>query len=223
MHPTDVETSLRAWESFYVIVGSSAGALTGLQFVVLTLVAESGASRRSRDTTAAFGSPTIVHFCAALFVAALLSVPWSGVNRASAAIGACGVAGILYSFVVLRRTLGQDLYKPVLEDWAWHIVLPFLSYGSILAAGLLVRSHVENALLLVGGAALLLIFIGIHNAWDSVTYITHVMLPRENDAGGAASGTEPVAPSARPQNPGASGAAPTVAATARTGEESRGA
>lgn len=179
MPPTDVETSLRAWESFYVIVGSSAGALTGLQFVVLTLVAEISTSRRNRDATSAFSSPTIVHFCMALFVAAVLSVPWSNAGRASAAISVCGAAGILYSIVVLRRTFRQDLYRPVLEDWIWHIVLPFLSYAAIFSAGQLVRSHAENALLLVGGAALLLIFIGIHNAWDSVTYITHVMLPRE--------------------------------------------
>jgi hypothetical protein len=33
-------TALAEWESFYVIVGPSAGALSGLQSVVLTLVAD---------------------------------------------------------------------------------------------------------------------------------------------------------------------------------------
>jgi hypothetical protein len=33
-------TALGEWESFYVIVGSSAGALIGLQFVVIALIAE---------------------------------------------------------------------------------------------------------------------------------------------------------------------------------------
>jgi len=32
-------TALDGWENFYVIVGSSAGALIGLQFVVITLIA----------------------------------------------------------------------------------------------------------------------------------------------------------------------------------------
>ena len=32
-------SALKAWENYYVIVGSSAGALTGLQFVVLTMIA----------------------------------------------------------------------------------------------------------------------------------------------------------------------------------------
>jgi hypothetical protein len=42
-----VSAHLAAWESFYIIVGSSAGALTGLQFVVMALVAEArqGSSR----------------------------------------------------------------------------------------------------------------------------------------------------------------------------------
>ena len=31
--------TLAAWQNFYVIMGSSAGALIGLQFVVLSLVA----------------------------------------------------------------------------------------------------------------------------------------------------------------------------------------
>ena len=33
-------STLADWNSFYVIVGSSAGALIGLQFVILALIAE---------------------------------------------------------------------------------------------------------------------------------------------------------------------------------------
>ena len=39
-----VLSPLTQWESFYVIVGSSAGALTGLQFVVIALIAEAEAA-----------------------------------------------------------------------------------------------------------------------------------------------------------------------------------
>jgi len=71
----------RAWESFYVIVGSSAGALTGLQFVVLTLITEAGMVRGAGETLSAFGSPNVVHFCAALLVSAILSAPWHAAAR----------------------------------------------------------------------------------------------------------------------------------------------
>src|SRR3977135_1657151 len=80
-----------AWESFYVIIGSSAAALTGLQFVVIVLGAEARWVRGPE--LGAFGTPTIVHFCAVLLIAAILSVPWHAIGSAGVALGACGVAG----------------------------------------------------------------------------------------------------------------------------------
>ena len=66
---------LKEWESFYVVVGSSAGALIGLQFVVMTLIPErpEAGSRRLMD---ALATPTIVHFGAVLLLSCLLSAPW---------------------------------------------------------------------------------------------------------------------------------------------------
>ena len=54
---------LREWETFYVIAGSAGAALTGLQFVVMALVAESGRRSTGREISA-FGTPTVIHFCA---------------------------------------------------------------------------------------------------------------------------------------------------------------
>jgi hypothetical protein len=48
---------LAEWESFYVIVGSAAGTLIGLQFVVMTLIAERP-PLRAREAGAAFATPT---------------------------------------------------------------------------------------------------------------------------------------------------------------------
>ncbi|HYU33662.1 MAG TPA: hypothetical protein VEW48_16035, partial [Thermoanaerobaculia bacterium] len=70
MHET-IASPLAAWENFYVIIGGAAAALTGLQFVVIALIHEVGA-RSSHREIAAFGTPQIVHFCAALLVAATL-------------------------------------------------------------------------------------------------------------------------------------------------------
>ena len=56
----DVASTLRAWENFYVIVGSAAAALTGLQFVVLTLIAEAGVARGRRESIAAFVAPVVI-------------------------------------------------------------------------------------------------------------------------------------------------------------------
>src|SRR5206468_5436380 len=97
-----VTSALQAWETFYVIVGSSAGALTGLQFVVLTLISESGILGSSGEALSAFGSPNVVHFCAALLVSAIFSVPWHGLGPPGAAVALCGACGLFYSVSVLR-------------------------------------------------------------------------------------------------------------------------
>src|SRR5919201_266926 len=107
------------WESFYVIVGSSAAALTGLQFVVIALVA-----RRARQTTN---------------------------------------------------------YTPVVEDWLFHVVLPAAAYAVVTAAAYWLRLNAERALFAIGAAALLLLFVGIHNAWDTVTYIVLVAREQQPD------------------------------------------
>ena len=94
-----------SWESFYVIVGSSAGALTGLQFVVI------------------------------------------------------------------RRARSQTDYTPVFEDWLWHGGLPIAAYTACLAAAVILPRNADTGLFVVAATALLLLFVGIHNAWDAVTHL----------------------------------------------------
>jgi hypothetical protein len=195
--------STRAWESYYVIVGSSAGALTGLQFVVLTMIAEARKARGGGgESIAAFGSPNVVHFCAALLVSAICSAPWSGLGPPGIAIAACGVCGVFYSGVVLRRTLRQSEYRPVLEDWVWHAVLPTLAYAALVYGGWAIERGSAGSLYVVGASTLLLVFIGIHNAWDTVMYITVVGLPeRPAKAAGPAQSREGPVGAARPSAP----------------------
>lgn len=160
-----------AWQNFYVIIGSAAAALTGLMFVVVTLIAGTRAHRSSGESLAAFGTPTVVHFCAALLVAAILNAPWPAIWYAAILLGLCGLAGVIYLIIVLRRERHQTDYQPVLEDWLWHTVLPFASYAAVLVAGIILPADPVPALFIIGAAAVLLLFIGIHNSWDTVTYL----------------------------------------------------
>ncbi len=169
MEPGSVSL-LADWESFAVIVGSSAAVLLGLQFVVMTLVAATENRRSSRDIDA-WGTPTVVHFCAVLAVAAILSAPWSRLASVGAALGTCGLVGEVYAFITIRRALGPTDYRPAAEDWIWHGVLPAVGYALVLAGSVLLVRVPEPALFVVGGAALLLLFTGVHNAWDTVTYV----------------------------------------------------
>ena len=64
----------------------------------------------------------------------------------------------------------QVVYKPVFEDWLFHLLLPLAAYTTLAVAAFAAGSYLREALFGIGAAALLLLFVGIHNAWDAVTY-----------------------------------------------------
>jgi hypothetical protein len=171
-------TALDGWENFYVIVGSSAGALIGLQFVVITLIAEMPI-RGAAQASGAFSTPSVVHFGIVLLLSAIVSAPWNGISIVTLFCGFVGLCGVVYAIIVARRMRRQTAYQPVFEDWLFHILLPFAAYAMLAASAYVAHSHGRPALFLVGAAALLLLFIGIHNAWDAVTY--HVFVRRREE------------------------------------------
>jgi hypothetical protein len=65
--------------------------------------------------------------------------------------------------------LGADF-----EDRLFHCVLPLLAYAALAVAGFAILPDVEITLFAIGAAALVLLFCGIHNAWDAVAYHTFV-------------------------------------------------
>jgi hypothetical protein len=158
-----------AWNSFYVIVGSAAGALIGLQFVVMTLIADRP-RLHTPEAGAAFATPSVVHFGVVLLLSAVASAPWPALSAVTVLWGFVGLSGIVYAVVVTRRLRMQTVYRPVFEDWLFHVVLPCAAYAMLAGSAYVVHSHARPALFLVGAAALLLLFVGIHNAWDAVTY-----------------------------------------------------
>ena len=162
-------TALDGWENFYVIVGSSAGALIGLQFVVLTLIAERP-PLRAAEAGAAFSTPSVVHFAVVLLLSAVLSAPWHAIGNVAVFWGLVGLGGIVYSVVVARRMRVQTVYRPVFEDWLFHVLFPVVAYAMLAVSAYVARSNSRPALFLVGAATLLLLFVGIHNAWDAITY-----------------------------------------------------
>ncbi len=171
---------LAGWENFYVIVGSSAGALIGLQFVVITLIAAAKPIARV-DALAggAFATPSVVHFGVVLLLSAIASAPWNGIIAVAVLWGLVGLCGVVYVAVVARRMRVQSAYQPVFEDWLFHVLLPFAAYAVLAISAYAAHSHARPALFLVGAAALLLLFIGIHNAWDAVTYHVFVRSRQE--------------------------------------------
>lgn len=176
-----VTSPLATWQNFYVILGSAAATLTGLIFVVVTLITGlQGRASTTSESFATFNTPNIVHFCAALLVAAILSAPWPALWMAGLLLGLLGLGGAIYVVIVLRRARRQTHYHPVVEDWLWHTVFPLIAYTALVVAAILLARQPTLALFVVAAGPLLLLFIGIHNAWDNVVYIALELYPRRN-------------------------------------------
>jgi hypothetical protein len=171
----DDMTELDEWGHFYAIVGSSAGALIGLQ-LVMTLVANMPFTRVNAQAGVAFTTPTVVHFGAVLLLSAVVSAPWHEITTAAVLWGLVGLFGGAYVVFVARRLRQQTTYGAVFEDRLCHVLFPFTAYAMLAISPCAAYSHPRPALFVVGAAVLLLLFIGIHNAWDLVTY--HVFVKR---------------------------------------------
>jgi hypothetical protein len=169
--PANAPSLLAPWSPFFVTVGSSSAALIGLMFVVITLVTGVERARRSQDGLATFSTPTVLHFCGALLVSAILNVPWGALVYPGALIAMAGLYGVIYVVRVMLRTRRLTVYVPDLEDWAWYSGLPLLAYGAIFAGGTALPVVPAAALFALAGGVLVLIFIGIRNAWDVVTFL----------------------------------------------------
>jgi hypothetical protein len=165
-------TSLLAeWDNFYVITGSSAAGLAGLTFVVIALASDS--NRVNLRALRVYVSPIIVHFSFVLGLAAYLSMPHQGVLSLSLGFGVAGAAGLVYVGVIASSIgrVSKD-YVPVLEDWIWNAVLPVTAYGVLFVVGFLIWCRPEQCMYGVAAVSLLLLFIGIHNAWDIAVWNT---------------------------------------------------
>jgi len=167
-----VLSPLATWQNFYTIIGTAAATLTGLMFVVVTLIAGVRVRVSSpSEAFATFNTPNVVHFGIALLVAAILSAPWQALWNASLLLGLSGLGGVIYVVIVVRRTRRQTDYQPVLEDWLFHTVFPLVSYTALLVAAMLLPGHPAPALFVIAAGTVLLLFTGIHNAWDNVLFI----------------------------------------------------
>ena len=82
------------------------------------------------------------------------------------------LAALAYTIQVVIHARHQTGYQPVFEDWLWHAILPLTAYASLLIAGICVFWRPLSALYVVATVALLLLYIGIHNAWDTAIYIS---------------------------------------------------
>ena len=158
----------RGWDSFYLLVGSGAGALIGIMFIVATLMAgyDSQIAVRGART---YITPIVFHFSVILLVSVITAVPELPVYAVTAIFALCSAVGIAYSLTTAFRMISNEwAVPPDLEDKIFYGILPSIAYLALGAAA--VSLPAKNAIYAIGGAALFLLLLGIRNAWDLGTY-----------------------------------------------------
>ena len=196
---------LSSWQNFYMIMGTAAATLTGLMFVATTLVAgiETHVSTANAGISA-YNTPTVVHFCAVLVLAGILSAPWQTFSIVSLLLGLLGLGMVLYSIIVMRRLRRVPHYQSTLEDWSWYLVLPLLAHVALIVTAFIFSGNPVAALYIVGAAMILLLLVGIRNAWDMVTFLAVERSHSENQSqesrrGGSSSQENRATKSTRPR------------------------
>ena len=160
---------LETWHEFYLLIGTAGVTLTGLLFVVVSLGPRIVASQQATGVRA-FISPNAVYFTTALVVSAALMVP----DLPAIVIGTGLCLGAVASLGYLAYTKGHQQWRhnelPFL-DWIWFVGLPIAGYVLLLLSGIGFLLHVALSMHGVAVALILLLVIGIRNAWDVVIWI----------------------------------------------------
>jgi hypothetical protein len=172
---------LSDWQNFYMLIGTAAATLTGLMFVVTTLIAGIDAHLSTLNAAvSAYNTPTVVHFGTVLLLAGLLSAPWQTFSSLSLLLGLLGLGMVVYSIIVMRRMRRVPNYQSTLEDWSWYIAFPLLANLLLILAAFMLPKNPSSALYIVGSAMMLLLLVGIRNAWDMVTFLAVERAHSEN-------------------------------------------
>jgi hypothetical protein len=166
-----MQPPLYYWQNFWVILGSAAGALTGLQFIVLTLIRSIPGISRDPTAGSVFSTPAVLYFCTVLGFSGVFAIPWPSPFTPLLLAGLAGVAGFVYTATLSVRLQRQPSYQPVWEDWVFRLLLPLALYAALASSAFLRHTHTTGALQTVALSSLGLLFTGIHHAWDNVLYL----------------------------------------------------
>jgi hypothetical protein len=161
--------ALHEWHEFYLLIGTSAAALAGLLFIVVSISPETIASR-PQSGVRAFITPTIVFFTTALIVSALMLAPGLTPVWLAVLLALVGFGGLVYLFWVggNERWRENQLDR---EDWIFYIAAPFVSYLLLFAAAVAIGFQSMLGAAVLALTMILLLVTGIHNAWDLVVWL----------------------------------------------------
>lgn len=97
----------------------------------------------------------MIHFCAALVISVVMTIPWLAVSHLAACLAALAIIGLTYSLTVIVHARKSTGYQPDAGDLFWYAGLPVLAYLMLGVAAILVWTFAVWSLFLVAAISVL--------------------------------------------------------------------
>jgi hypothetical protein len=163
-----------AWETFYLMLGTSGAALVGVMFIVTTLAAEINTDEINRGTVI-YQTPIVFHLGVIVAASALAIMPDHLASLIALLLVVMGIVGLAYSVrTTLRMFERYEFYSATTSDKFFFGVGPALLYLVMGAGGATVWLAPGIAAEIVGAAMLALLLVCIRNAWDVATFSVRI-------------------------------------------------
>jgi hypothetical protein len=160
---------LQSWHELYGVTAGIAATLMGLVFVVISLGSRALRSEAGAQITRALHTPIVVFFVTIIVVSILMLMPDTAPNALGALLGTVSVGGLIYLIASGSYRIWRE-HDLGVDDLIWYVLLPYVSYAALGAAAVMIWKAAPFGPHVEAGAMLLLLLIGIRNAWDLVVY-----------------------------------------------------
>lgn len=160
------------WHEYYLTIGAAAGALIGLLFVVVTLTSDFERSKVMR-AVGIYMTPTALHFTLVLALSGLALAPRLGPQAVGGLVllaAAAGTAMGLRAAIGIRGLSGEETAPHWSDFWAYGAA-PTALYVGLAVVGWGFLDSREGADYGLAGAVMLMMLLGIRNAWDLITWM----------------------------------------------------
>ena len=154
------------WHEFYMLLGTASATMVALLFVAASVA--SGVFSTDRPAALRmFLSASVVHFGGILAVCLLVLAPLHSWEPFGALVFGCGAFGLGYYILTWIGAVRDGLSKAIgLDDRCWYAVFPVIGYLCEAGSGIALIVHCNDGAMALAGTMVILLIVGIHNAWD---------------------------------------------------------
>jgi hypothetical protein len=160
------------WTEYFFMIGSSAAALIGLMFVVVTLTSGRGRDQ-TEDGKHFYTSPVVWNLSVVLFISGAAIAPTVKPLFFSALVASVALVGL---FLGIRSTIGIKRtqisgHKFTTFDMWWYGIIPALTYVGLAACAAGIETGQSWAASAVAANLMALLLVSIHAEWDLATFL----------------------------------------------------